>query len=477
MKQARLILALLGAMLMAGCGSSDTTSQSTFNNGSGDQPFKPVTRLLHRSVVSNYFSGDLQVMDAAQDRLTAFSFKSGSQPTYLQPSPDGTLTFVNNVGSNSISSLNNNLEAVKGTINLGGLTRSFVTSTDNKFGFAAVPNYSNGLPPNLPGAINRFNATDGSLNTAIPFPYVTYLAIDPAQKHLLAFTQGDTAATNGDDNAYWVDLSANDSATGFPPIASLSLTYSANIATPLPLSKPVAAFFSSDGSKAFILNCGTECGGAGAPNVTEIDVTGTGAISYCIPSTSTPCTPATSTTYPPNFLPVIRQGTATVANQWTVSGAHIGLIDLTANKLYVAGSTGNLTDAGGNSVPNGFFTTIDLTAGTASTSIQITNGTTGLIRSINGNFWVASGYSGNGGAVTGCGVQSCITIVNPATGTAAFLPNARGAATGISLQANSGEVYTIEGGQLFIYDQSGNSITSQYSTDIKGQGWDVLYID
>ncbi len=457
MKQATLILALLGAILLAGCGIADTTSQTDFNNGSGDQPFKPITHLYHRSVVSNYYAGDLQVMDATEDRLTSYSFKTGAQPTYMQPSPDGTLTFVYNKGSNSISSLNNSLEAVKGTINLGGSTQSFVTSTDNYFGFAAVPNYSNGLPPNLPGAINRFNPTDGSLNTAIPFPYVNYLAIDPAQKHLLAFTQGDTAATNGDDNAYWVDLSAIDSTTGFPPIATLSLPAGA-------LSRPVAAFFSSDGTTAFILNCGTECGGSSAPSVTEIN-----AISYSASGT----TPI----YPSAFLPVIRPGTATVVNQWSVSGAHIGLIDLTANKLYVAGSTGNVTDSGGNNVPNGYFTVIDLTAGTASTPIQIANGTAGLIRSINGNFWVASGYSGSGGAVTGCGVQSCITIVNPSTGSATVLPNANGGATGIAFQSNSGEIYTIEGGELYIYNQSGNSITSQYTTDIKGQGWDVLYID
>ena len=35
----------------------------------------------------------------------------------------------------------------------------------------------------------RFNPTDGSLNTDIPFPYVQYLAMDTAEKHLLAFTQ------------------------------------------------------------------------------------------------------------------------------------------------------------------------------------------------------------------------------------------------------------------------------------------------
>jgi hypothetical protein len=455
LKQATLILALLGAVLLAGCGGNgDTTSQTDFNNGSGDQPFKPKTHLSHRSLVSNYFGGDLNVMDATEDRLTTYTFAVGAQPTYMQSSPDTTLTFVNNTGSNSISSFNNNLEAVKATIQLGGTTQSFVTSSTNNFGFAAVPNYSNGLPPNLPGAINRFNPTDGSLNTAIPFPYAHYLAMDPAQAHLLVFTSGDVSAPNGDDNAYWIDLTKTDTGAtspnlGFPPISVLAPP--AGVFPAGTFSRPIAAFFSSDSTKAYILNCGTECGGASAPSVTEID-----AISDPV---STPAT---------NFFPSIYQGTATVVNHWPVSGARSGLIDLAANKLYVAGSTTTLIDSGGNNVQDGYFTIIDLTAGTASTPIRIGNGVKGVIRNINGVFWVAS---------TDCGVQSCISMVNPATSSGPVLPNANGNATGIALQVNSNEVYTIEGSQLYIYDQNGNSITSTYSTDVKGQPWDVLYID
>ncbi len=68
-------------------------------------------------------------------------------------------------------------------------------------------------------------------------------------------------------------------------------------------------------------------------------------------------------------------------------------------------------------------------------------------------------------------------MVNPSTGTATTLSTANGNGTGISLSVNSGEVYTIEGGEFFIYDQHGNPISSQYNTDIKGQAYDVLYID
>ncbi len=207
MKQATMIFALLGAIVLAGCGNGDTTSQSTFNNGSGDQPFKPTTHLSHRSLVTNYYAGQLQVMDATQDRLTTFTFATGALPTYMQSSPDGTLTLVNNTGANSISSFNNNLEAVKATINLGGSTQSFVTSVSNKVGFAAVPNYSNG--PILPGqfrlpfgAIARFNPTDGSLNTAVPLPNVQYIAMDTAEKHLLAFSGSDDSRALGRSDHY-----------------------------------------------------------------------------------------------------------------------------------------------------------------------------------------------------------------------------------------------------------------------------------
>jgi len=451
-KRALLFIALSGAMLLAGCGNSDTTSQTTFNNGSGNQPFKPTTHLAHRSLITNYYAGQLQVMDAYEDKLTTFTFATGAQPTYMQPSPDGTLTLVNNTGGGSISSFNNNLESVKATIALGGYTESFVTSVSNKFGFAAVPDYPNGTY-RTPGAIVRFNPTDGSLNTQIQFPNVRYIGMDAAEKHLLAFTQSD-------DSVNWVDLTNTDPTTEVPPYYPVTLSDASG--TPVLLSRPIAAFFSSDSSKAYVLNCGFECGGTQAPSVTEIDAT----------TITTPASVATGTGI-----------TAKVINTWPVKGARHGLIDLTANKLYVAGSTTTsiandcpfadlgtpacATNNGGNNVQDGYFTVIDLAAGTAGTSIRVGNGIKRWIRNINGVFWVAS---------LNCGVQSCITMVN-ASGTANVLPTANGDATGISLSVNSGEVYTIEGGEFRIYDQKANPISSQYNTDVKGQASDVLYID
>jgi len=448
LKKAFCILALLGATFLAGCGggSKDITSQSDFNNGSGDQPFKPTTHLNYRSLVTNYYAGVLQVMDAYQNRLTPYTFTAGTEPTYMQLSPDGTLTLVNNTGSGTLTSFNNQTEASK-TINLGGYTESFVTSQDNKFAFAAVYSYSNGIPTNsggtlvnAPGAIARFNPYDGSELPFVPMQYVRYLGMDPAEKHLLAFTDvlevNSSISSTAAYQAHWVDLTQNDPTTNLPVITMLPLS-------PGTLSRPVAVFFSSDGTKAYILNCGLECGGS------TNTINGT---SY----------PAWITELDVSNAP----SAAPVLNQWGVQGAQVGYVNQSANKLYVAGSSATITDSGGNTVQNGNFVIVDLTNGPGQ-NIVIGNGQKRIIRNINGMLWVGA---------QNCGIQSCITMVNPTSGAASVLPNAKGDATGMTFNTVTGEVYTIEGQELQIYDQSANPVTSEYNTDVKGQAYDVLYI-
>jgi hypothetical protein len=308
------------------------------------------------------------------------------------------------------------------------------------FGFAAVPNYSNGSF-RTPGGIVRFNPTSGALNTDIPFPSVQNLAMDMTENHLLAFT-------TVDNNPHWVDLTTLDPNTQVPPYYTVTLATAAG--APVSLSQPVSAFFSADNTKAYILSCGYECGGTGSASVTEIDTT----------SINAPTSLVAGTTYTGANV------AATVLNQWPVMGARIGLIDLKANKLYLAGSSTTLTDAGGNNVQDGYFTVLDLTAGTTGAPIRIGNGVKRWIRNINGTFWVAS---------LNCGVQSCVSMVNGTT--ASTLANANGDATGVAFMPYYGQVFTIEGGQLYIYNQQGQELISQYTTDIKGQGYDVMNIN
>lgn len=425
MKKAFCLLALAGATLLAGCGGvHDGVTNSTYNNGSGNQPFKPVSHLSFRSIVTNYYVGSLDFVDALQNRVTSAQIPVGQQPTYLQASLDGTLIFINNTGAESISSFNSWDEAVKGTVSLGGWTESFVTSADNKFGFAAVYNYNNGLAPLIPGAIVRFNPVDGSLDQALPLPYVRYLAADVTTKHLLAFTDvpevNAAVSPTAAFQAHWVDLTTTD-VNGLPPISTLPLP-------PGTLSRPVTAFFSSDGTKAYILNCGVECGG--------------------------PSTTIGNTVYSAwiTVVNVQNPAAATVIARWGVPGATTGVIDRYQNKLWIAGSSKIVTDSAGNSVFDGNFTLVDLTNGPVH-SVQTGNGNQRIIRSVNGNYWIGA---------QNCGAQSCITIVDPGATTATVLPQMNGNVTGITYNVISGDVYAIEGQGLKMYDQKGNPVTSEY---------------
>lgn len=424
--------------MAAGCGSSDTTSQTKYNTGSGNESYKPTTHLLHRALVTNYYSSVLNVMDATQNRLTSYTFAVGTLPSYMQSSPDGTLTLVNNSGANTISSFNNSQEVVKGTVSLGGYTQSFVTSTDNESGFAAVPNYSNGTYRD-PGAVVRFNPTDGSTLTQVQLPNAEYLGMDTAEKHLMVFTSTDSLA-------YWVDLTNNDASTGVPVWYQLSLKDSSGNA--VTLSRPTAVYFSSDSTKAYVLSCGPECGGTSAPTVAVID---TSSIS---PSTTTSGTVVS----------------ATVTNIWSVKGARTGIIDTTNNILYVAGSSGTTsTDSGGYTVLDGWFSSINLASTTSTPStIAIGPGYNRILRKIGSNFWVGA---------RNCGVTSCLTIVKSGLASATVLSTANGNATGITQCTNTGDVYTVEGGEFYFYNTSGTALTSEYQVNVTGQITDVLYID
>lgn len=439
MKRATCILALTGALLLTGCGAfhnGDTTENSTYNDGTGSQPYKPVTHLSHRALITNYYSGQLDVLDTYYSKLTSYTFTVGTEPTNMFSTYDGYYTVVVNGGAGSLSTFDNRGEKIRGTVTpacSGSIKSVALSTTSNKNGYAAVYGCSLGSAYQ-PGAIIQFDPYDASLTQTIPVPDPTYVALDPAEKHLLVFS-------DLDNSARWVDLTAADAANnGYPPYYVLDLGS-------VSLSDPTAAFISSDSKTAYVLSCGSECGGTSTPSVTTIDLS-----SITAPTSADGMTGTTLT--------------ATATQLSVPNGARVGLYSASASKLYVAGST-TMVSSG---VQDGYLTVVDLAAGTAGTPIQIGNGKKTKIYNANGTLWVLS---------TGCGVESCITLVPPSTSATSISPLAteHGDATGVTYASNNGYIYTIEGGELYIYTQSGSPITSEYTTDVKGDAYDVLYIN
>jgi hypothetical protein len=229
---------------------------------------------------------------------------------------------------------------------------------------------------------------------------------------------------------------------------------------PLTFDRPVKAVFSSDGSTAYILSCGPECGGttsAYTPVPTAPMIFLEGQASGLLPTTSA----LASATVP---IP---------------GGASNALVD--SSTMYVVGQSeqqvNNQTLFGGN------LTVVNLANNTITSSAAISDGTPGatsrMLEADDNTLWIA---------MTGCttGVRyatnpasgyGCLTMYNTSTNKVVLLEPYIGDATGIAAVTGLHKIYTAEGGQVYIYSTvDGSSIDNQYVT-VTGTAYDVAYID
>jgi hypothetical protein len=212
--------------------------------------------------------------------------------------------------------------------------------------------------------------------------------------------------------------------------------------------RPVQAFFSSDDNTAFVVNCGSECGGTQA-SVEKLDLT------------TDPPTPGMLVNVP---------------------AASVAVVDGTT--MYLAGTpvpasscTGQQTAA----TTCGLLTVFDLPSMSVTKSgIVITDGYHNrMALGANGQLFI--------GAKTcteitppvpppsGAEVRGCLAIFNTQTGDV-LIPPANGDATGIQPIANRTVVYVVQGGELAIYDTATDKL-QKTQIDLNGQAIDVKTVD
>ncbi|HYY70572.1 MAG TPA: hypothetical protein VE734_12655, partial [Terriglobales bacterium] len=240
--------------------------------------------LTKRAFVSDDIDGTLHIEDAQMDAEPGFTISTGSQPGTMALSPDKSLTLVFNGGSNTLSVISNSSESVLGTISLprvsasdldivGSVQSRYVSMSDNTVGFVAIPNCP---PGSCVGNVNTINAvevldlkTNFNVTASIPITHPgRTLVLSPTGAKLLVFS----GAGDNEDT-----LSVIDTATAkgtMPATAAIALGMSDCVAAALPVNcfdRPVSAVFSTDATKAYVLNCGPECGGTTA-SITVVDV-------------------------------------------------------------------------------------------------------------------------------------------------------------------------------------------------------------
>jgi hypothetical protein len=457
-----LILTNLGLISCGGYGSSSSPSPSS--SSTSKLKFRAV---VSQDVQSTAATPGLILIDALKDlRANVRLITAGSlAPATMFLSSDRKITVVVSINQNQLAVLNNNTEAISaiGTIQLPGNTESVVVSADNATAYAAVPNAAVAGGGSI-GAIAIVNLNTGGAPPTLPVPGVHYLTESGDGSKILAFSD-DTDVTdpmNHPSNVQTVTV-----VSPFNIVAgSKNATCNPTLPNPPPpnpppvvcqyvagFDHPVAGFFSSDNTQAWILNCGPECGGTQA-SIQLLDLHD----------------PANPVAGPPTPIP---------------GGATVGFMQ--NQTLYVAGNppVGSNTCAGGPTTAAttcGRLTIVNLATLPQATPIQptavIPDGYhTHIDISGDGQLFVGSRNCTNiVPATPGAEQRGCLAILNTNNGNLVIPPD-NGDVTGMTPVTNRTVFYLIEGGELRIYDTTTDKIDLLESIDIFGNAVDVKLID
>jgi len=432
-------LALLPTLLVVASFSFVACSHSGPSIATG--PSGAVARVLaSQSVASPTAFPGLIIIDGQIDsRIRGGEISAGSGPTFMAVSPDRTAvvafnSVVNNWAAELVST---GREAQSGSINLPGPTSSIVV-LNTGYAYAAVPSAPFTSGP-APGAIMVMSLSQqGSVIATVSVPNAQTVVSNPDGSQLLVFNNSTSVTVMS-------PLLVN---TG-PPVTT----------TVTGFDSPVNAVFSADGSTAYVLNCGPQCGGTQA-SVQLLNMT----------------------TTPPTVGAVI-----------PVNGATVAL--LSGSTLYVAGK-GTLTGPLCASLPSAAPTaatycgTLDLVNLTTlqdpyynnpATEIAITDGYhERMDLSVNGQLFIGSSDCTNVGDVSNPQgeVRGCLSIYDT-TNASVVIPPDNGDVTGLQGFTSREAEYVAEGGNLRVYDtvtdsllltdyiETGTILITGYIVDVK----------
>jgi hypothetical protein len=222
---------------------------------------------------------------------------------------------------------------------------------------------------------------------------------------------------------------------------------------PLVFDRPIKALFSNDGSTAYILNCGPECGGT-APSISLL--------------------PTGPMIFPPNQQSGKLPSTGSVATIPIPGGASNALIDSTT--MYVVGQ--QLQSDG---LFSGYLTVVNLDTNTPGSPVSISDGAPGavsrMIEADDNTLWIGMTKCTNGERFAKGLPYGCLTMYNISSGTVTMLEPYLGDATGIAAVTSLHKVYVAEGGQVYIYRTTDGSAINNFYVSVTGTAYDVAFMD
>ncbi|WP_345945262.1 hypothetical protein [Granulicella sp. dw_53] len=437
--------------------------QFTFAN----RPIPPsllANRVMVGVTANGTSTGSLAILDGNRDirsniqntiKSFAISGFSGGYPDQIFNFPEQITGYVLSDSDGSLTKINYGTEASTGAV---GTFVAKATSIGISESFARI----------VAGLQNQSEIEVLDNATGSTF----FLQLPNVQN--IAINQGGTVilATVRNSNLLYRILKLNINAP-FPPgyidCQPLNLPVYCVVPVPGNYDRPTTAYFSVDGTTAYVLNCGPECGGATA----SVSALQQGLLTIDVIPTSTPYpSPVTAT------IPVPGGATTAVSDGTT---------------LYVAGQ---------QLLPDGLF------AGNLSTIALASNSVTGKYSISDGNhskilfaddntLWIGSQFCATGERAKlgqnyncltrfdlGAKVASIIPNVTPGSPTATVpFPNTDnnpyyyGSLTGLCWVQNLHKVYTAYGGQVHAFMTADGSEINNSNITVQGTALDVAYMD
>jgi hypothetical protein len=443
----------------------------TPNPGTGASGL-PYRAFISNSVSAGTIGAGIFIVDAIHDvRANASPITAGNSPGMMVVTPNRAYTLVfsgtgTQSSDNLFSIINNATEQNVAHQTLPGMTESFVAAPDSSVAYVAIPTAP--VVGQSPGLVEVTSLTTGSFTGEAPVPAVHFLSINNSGSRLLGFS----------DNSDQIAVIT-------PSLIGIGNAVNYIGGTGV-FDRPVAAFFSSDDSTAYIVSCGAECGGMQASVQQYNLVTNTlvQSLPACVPL------PNSNTQSCAGSVALVVGSTMYLAGTPFSAGGGPSLLCSVGPAATQATNCGQLTiiDLDTNGVAGSEMTV------TNTTPIVITDGYHNRIAmAANGQLFIGARNCTEiipqDPPPVGAEVRGCLSIYNSLNTAWAGLPSGgvliapeTGDATGIQPIATRDVVYVIQGqnvqgGTLYIYSTETDALQSVQITNLIGGFIDVKTVD
>ena len=409
---------------------------------------------------------------------------SGKLPVTIQNLPEQQVGAVYNAGNGALTLVDYSAEKVSTSISVpGGLSNSIFITRDLGYVYAAndanhvvsVVDRKSGASYvlNLPGVYGVSVSPGGSIalafvensdqganqSTMNGAPYGSFSVYS-----IVKLTQAESLAAANNPHYTYTDGNGNTNQAedcepqNLPAYCIFPVSTGPNAK----FVHPTKAVFSSDGSTAYVLDCGPECGGTDS-GITEI--------------------PLTASSLNPSGIGA--SGINLVASTFKAIPAGATDAIFNGNTMYIAGQQCQNFVAGQpcTGLFTGYLTVLDTTTGQIEGQpIPISDGYHDkMVFGDDNTLWIGSKICNAGvryqEAQAGQNVDyGCLTMFNTGSNTAT-VDSYKGDATGMAAVGTLQKVYSAEGGQVYIYSTKDMSQLDNSNVTVAGTVTDVAYMD